>query len=162
MGGLGALGRFAGNMSGGNASYGMARHPGMPGNYMDVALHNRSQPGTPASQAVPKGLRLGDGIELLPPELKQARNDGGADGATNPQALADGGPYTIRYYWGSGDQVRAGQPAEFTMSVRNGKPVNSGRAMTPRNVPQHGIDAGPEHALWPNQDRKSTRLNSSH
>src|SRR3546814_10576230 len=101
MGGLGALGRFAGNMSGGNASYGMARHPGMPGKYMDVALHNRSQPGTPASQAVPKGLRLGDGIELLPPERKQARNDGGADGATNPQALADGGPYTIRYYWRS-------------------------------------------------------------
>ena len=39
MGGLGALGRFAGNMSGGNASYGMARLssatsmylPGMPG-----------------------------------------------------------------------------------------------------------------------------------
>src|SRR3546814_7220559 len=119
-------------MSGGNASYGMARHPGMPGKYMDVALHNRSQPGTPASQAVPKGLRLGDGIELLPPERKQARNDGGADGATNPQALADGGPYTIRYYWGCGDQVRAGQPAEFTMSVSNGKPVNSGRAMTER------------------------------
>src|SRR3546814_6823637 len=79
-------------MSGCNASYGMARHPGMPGKYMDVALHNRSQPGTPASQAVPKGMRLGDGIELLPPERKQARNDGGADGATNPQALADGGP----------------------------------------------------------------------
>src|SRR3546814_8954752 len=97
----------------------------MPGKYMDVALHNRSGPGTPASQAIPKGLRLGDEIELLPPERKQARNDGGADGSTNPQALADGGPYTIRYYWGCGEQVRAGQPAEFTMSVRNGKPVNS-------------------------------------
>src|SRR3546814_19245622 len=88
MGGLGALGRFAGNMSGGNASYGMARHPGMPGKYMDVALHNRRQPGTPASQAVPKGLRMGDGIELLPPESKQASNDGGAAGETHPQAHA--------------------------------------------------------------------------
>src|SRR3546814_1847885 len=89
MGGLGALGRFAGNMSGGNASYGMARHPGMPGKYMDVALHNRSQPGTPASQAVPKGLRLGDGIELLPPERKQARNDGGADGARSEEHTSE-------------------------------------------------------------------------
>src|SRR5690606_16514739 len=43
MGGLGALGRFAGAMGGGSASYGMARHPGMPGKYMDVALHNRNQ-----------------------------------------------------------------------------------------------------------------------
>src|SRR3546814_6154136 len=89
----------------------MARHPGMPGKYMDVALHNRSGPGTPASQAIPKGLRLGDEIELLPPERKQARNDGGADGSTNPQDPADGGPYTIRYYWGCGGQGAAGQRA---------------------------------------------------
>ena len=162
MGGLGALGRFAGNMSGGSASYGMARHPGLPGKYMDVALHNRSQPGTPASQAIPKGLRLGDEIKLLPPAREQTRNDGGADGATSHQALADGGPYTIRYYWGCGEQVRAGQPAEFTMSVRNGKPVNSGRMMPPRQVPQHGVDAGPEHALWPNQShRKSVSSRAS-
>src|SRR3546814_19682717 len=39
MGGLGTPGRFAGNMSGGTASCGMARHPDMPGKYMDVALH---------------------------------------------------------------------------------------------------------------------------
>src|SRR3546814_9864418 len=89
----------------------MARHPGMPGKYMDVALHNRSGPGTPASQAIPKGLRLGDEIELLPPERKQARNDGGADGSTNPQALDDGGPHTNRYTLGCREQGRAGQPA---------------------------------------------------
>src|SRR3546814_18254082 len=72
-------------------------------------------------------------------------------------------PYTTLFRsWGCGDQVRAGQPAELTMSVRNGKPVNSGRAMTPRNVPQHGIDAGPEHALWPNQShRKSVSTKAS-
>src|SRR3546814_13713371 len=76
----------------------MARHPGMPGKYMDVALHNRSGPGTPASQAIPKGLRLGDEIELLPPERKQARNAGGADGTTNTQTPPDGGPSTIPPY----------------------------------------------------------------
>src|SRR3546814_10912090 len=96
MAGPGTLGRSAGNMSVCNASYGMAQHPCMPGKYMDVALHNHSGPGTPASQSIPKGLRLGDEIELLPPERKQARNNGGADGPTNPQALDDGGPHPIR------------------------------------------------------------------
>jgi len=161
MAGLGALGRVAGAMGGGNASYGMARHPGMPGKYMDVALDNRSKPGAPASQAIPKDLRLGDKIDLLPPERK-TQDGGGADGATANMALADGGPYTIRYYWGCGEQVRAGQPAEFTMSVRNGKPVHSGRAMTPRSVPQHGINPGPQHALWPNPaNRKSVPAKAS-
>src|SRR5690554_3420807 len=150
MGGLGALGRFAGAVSGGNAQYGMARHPGMPGKYLDVALHSRSQPGAPASQAIPRGLRLGNEIELLPPAPGQARGDSGADGSTGHHAIADGGPYTIRYYWGCGEQVRSGQPATFTISVRDGKPVNSGRAMAPRSVPRRGIDAGPDYALWPN------------
>ena len=154
MGGIGALGRLAGNISGGTASYGMARHPGMPGRYMDVALDNRNQPGTPARQAIPKGLRLGDRIELLPPERGPRTDGSGADGAPASMALADGGPYTIRYYWGCGGQVRQGQPAEFTTSVRNGKPVSSGRMMTPRNVPQHGIDGGPRYALWPNPSHR--------
>src|SRR3546814_12460563 len=103
----------------------MARHPGMPGKYMDVALHNRSGPGTPASQAIPKGLRLGDEIELLPPERKQARNDGGADGSTNPHALAHGGPNTLRTDWGCGAPGRACQPAESTMTVRAAQRVKA-------------------------------------
>src|SRR5690606_27151438 len=92
MGGLGALGRLAGAMSGGNARYGMARHPGMPGRYMDVALESSIQPGAPATQAVPRGLRLGSEIELLPPEQRESRSDGGSDGSAS-MALADGGPY---------------------------------------------------------------------
>lgn len=149
MGGLGAIGRFAGAVSGGNASYGMARHPGMPGRYMDVALESRIQPGAPATQAVPRGLRLGNEIDLLPPERTQSRSDGGNNGSASI-GLSDGGPYTVRYYWGCGEQVRAGQPATFTMSVRDGTPVHSGRTMTPRSVPQDGVDASPSHALWPN------------
>jgi hypothetical protein len=161
MAGLGALGRMAGAMSGGNASHGMARHPGMPGKYLDVALLNHRQPGTPASQAIPKGLRLGDRLDLLPPAREQAR-DGGAAGQAAAQGLGDGGPYTIRYYWGCGEQVRSGQPAQYTLTVRNGKPIQGGRAMTPRQVPQHGIDADPPHALWPNpSSRKSVPAKAS-
>src|SRR5690606_28481202 len=54
MPGMGAMGRLAGAMGGQHASYGMTRHPGMPGRYMDVALHNRAAPGQPATQAIPK------------------------------------------------------------------------------------------------------------
>lgn len=147
--GMGAMGRLAGVMGGGGtASYGTARHPGMPGKYLDVALHNRRQPGAAASQAVPKGLRLGEQIQLLAPERKSST--GGKDTGHGTSGQQQDGSYKIRYYWGCSEQVRAGQPAEYTMTIRNGKPVTSGRAMTPRKVPQQGISSGPQYALWPN------------
>ena len=152
--GMGAMGRLAGVMGGGTASYGTARHPGMPGKYLDVALHNRRQPGATASQAVPKGLGLGEQIQLLAPERKSST--GGKDTGHDSSGQQQDGSYKIRYYWGCGEQVRAGQPAEFTLTVRNGKPVTSGRAMKPRQVPSHGIDAGPQYALWPNPGARKT------
>ncbi|HRP72711.1 MAG TPA: hypothetical protein PK743_08775 [Luteimonas sp.] len=148
MPGLGALGRLSGAMGGASPSYGMARHPGMPGRYMDVALHNRAAPGQPARQAVPKGLQLGNSIDLLPPgDAPAASND-----SAPPDALgqAGDGKFRIHYYWGCGDQVRAGQPAEYAVTIRNGKMVTTGRAMLPRQVPQAGVEPGPRHALWPN------------
>ncbi|MBB6065787.1 hypothetical protein [Pseudoxanthomonas broegbernensis] len=155
MPGMGALGRMAGAMGAGAApGYGMARHPGMPGKYLDVALHNQRRPGTPARQAVPKGLRLGERIDLLPPASKSG-ND--ATPAANDALGQHGdGSFRIRYYWGCGEQVRAGQPAEFTVTVRNGKVVQSGRAMTPRQVPQHAVGQDPRYALWPNPSARKT------
>lgn len=146
---LGALGRMAGAVSGGNASYGMARHPGMPGKYMDVALHNRRQPGTPASQAVPGGLGLGSGIDLLPPPLREQRSSGN-DGGGIGHGLADGANYRVLYYWGCGERAGAGQPREYSMTVRDGRPVQGGQAITPRQVASNHVNPGPEHALWPN------------
>jgi hypothetical protein len=60
------------------------------------------------------------------------------------------GSFRVRYYWGCGEQVRAGQPAEFTVTVRDGKPVTSGRAMQPRTIPARGPEAAPPYVLWPN------------
>lgn len=155
MGGLGTLGRITGNLSGGTASYGQARHPGMPGHYLDIALVNEDSPGTTASLAIPKGLRLGDSIDLRAPERIADSETGGTgnDGATG---LADGRSQEIRYYWGCGKQVRGGQPRTVTTAVRNGKPVVTGHMPQPRTVPQLGIDPGPAVALWPNpSSRKS-------
>ncbi len=149
MPGMGAIGRLAGAMGGQRPSYGMARHPGMPGRYMDVALDNKAAPGQPATQAVPKGLQLGNSIELLPREARQDATGGSNDGSGS-LGLADGTSYRVRYFWGCGEQARSGQPVEYSMTVRNGKPVQSGRAMTPRQVPAQGPDIGPQHVLWPN------------
>jgi len=149
MPGMGAIGRLAGAMGGTHASYGMARHPGMPGKYADIALYNRAAPGQPAVQAIPKGLQLGSSIDLLPRERSTPSTDVRTDGNEMP-GLADGGSYKIRYYWGCGENVRAGQPVEHTMTVRNGKAIQSGRAMAPRQVPRRGPDITPQHVLWPN------------
>lgn len=151
--GMGALGRLAGAMGGQRPSYGMARHPGMPGKYLDIALYNRRAPGQPASQAVPGSLQLGGSIDLLPPERSEPA--AASVGAASP-GLADGGPYTVHYYWGCAEAAGAGQPARYSMTVRNGKVVQSGRAMAPRRVPQSGPDIGPQHALWPNPDARRT------
>ncbi|UNK58280.1 hypothetical protein MNQ95_04030 [Pseudoxanthomonas daejeonensis] len=147
MPGMGAIGRLAGAMGGETASYGQARHPGMPGKYLDVALHNRRQPGTPADQAVPGGLGVGPSIRLLAPATSGSTPD--ATPAMGNATQQDGS-FRVRYYWGCGDQVRSGQPAEFTVTVRNGRPVTGGRAMQPRTIPAHGPKAAPPYVLWPN------------
>ena len=155
MPGLGALGRLSGAMSGGNASYGMTQNPGMPGKYMDVALYNGRQPGTPAEQAVPRGLGLGERIDLLPPPDRKQVHDGNDGGPGT--GIADGnGTYKIRYYWGCGENSGAGQPREYSVTIRNGKAVESGRGITPRKVPGRTVTPGPDHALWPNQSSRKT------
>src|SRR5690606_5410472 len=104
MPGMGAMGRLAGAMGGQRPSYGMTRHPGMPGRYMDVALSTRNAPGQPASQAVPKGLQLGNSIDLLPRERRQADPAGGSTDGGGTLDLADGGTYRMRYFWGCGEE----------------------------------------------------------
>ncbi len=161
MPGLGVFGRLPGAMSGGGTSYGMTQHPGMPGKYMDVALHNTRLPGRPAEQAVPRGLGLGSSIDLLPPTQKNSQhgdNDGGAG-----VGLADGnGTFKIRYYWGCGEAAGARKPREYSMTLRNGKVIENGRGVTPRKVPGRATTPGPDHALWPNQsNRKSVSTKAS-
>ena len=156
MPGMGALGKMAGVMGGSSqASYGMTRSPAMPGKYMDVALYNSRQPGAPAEQAVPAGLGLGSRIDLLPPPDRKQDTDGNSGGAGS--GIADGnGTYKIAYYWGCGETARAGQPREYTVTVRNGKVVENGRSIAPRKIPGRPVTPGPDHALWPNPSSRKT------
>ena len=161
MGGLGALGRLTGNMSGGSASYGQARHPGMPGRYLDIGLDNPRRPGTAAEQAVPKDLRVGKHIDLLPPERRETVSGGGVHDGSIP-GLAQDSQYEVRYYWGCGEDVRKGQPRKFNVTVRNGRQSVSGSAPQPRAVPKLGLESDPRHALWPNpSSRKAVSSKAS-
>ncbi|MCJ0825619.1 hypothetical protein MQC88_06555 [Luteimonas sp. 50] len=147
MGGLGrmAMGMFGGR---GQASYGMTRMPGMPGQYLDIALYNGSNPAPEASQAIPAGLRLGNSLPLLPPPPARASSTPGSD----VRGIADGGEHTSRIlvYWGCGTEVRAGQPREIRISLKNGKADISGSMPQGRSSPDRAINPGPEYALWPN------------
>src|SRR5690606_5286888 len=119
---------------------------------LDVALYNPVRPGAPASQQVPKALKLGRHLDLLPPERKRQSDHDVHDGSINP-AFADGGTYRVRYYSGCSERARKGQPLEYAVTVRNGKPVQKGRAMKPRFVPDR-IDPERGYVLWPNQDSR--------
>lgn len=149
MGGLGALGRLTGNLGGGTATYGQARHPGMPGRYLDIGLDNPRKPGIAAEQAIPKDLRLGRSIDLLPPERRETIAGGANDGSGIP-GLTEDSEYEVRYYWGCGEDARKGQPRTFRVTVRDGKQRMSGSAPQPRAVPRSGLQSDPRHALWPN------------
>lgn len=153
MAGGGLVGRLA-SRSVAKPHYGMARHPAMAGRYLDVALYNPARPGVPAQQAIPKGLRLGRQLDLLPPERAGQANDVGGDAAASV-AFADGGTYRVRYYWGCSTHARKGQPIEYSVTVRNGKPVQTGRAMKPRFTPDH-IDPERGYVLWPNQANRDS------
>src|SRR5690606_24727273 len=118
--------------------------------YLDVGLDNPRRPGTAAVQAVPRGLRLGKHIDLLPPEQRENASAGGVTGGDIP-GLEQDSRYEVRYYWGCGEDVRNGQPRTSTVAVRNGRQWVSGRAPQPRTVPQRGLQPDPRHALWPNR-----------
>jgi hypothetical protein len=146
MGGLGrfAMGAFGGHHAGG--TYGQTRFPGLPGQYLDIALYNGLNPGHEAAQQIPVGLKLGDSLPLVPPQ-EEPKSDVGVAGYTGRN---DGGGQTkILIYWGCGTDVRAGQPRVITIDTRDGKLQVNG-SMQGRYVPDRDAKVDPQHALWPN------------
>jgi hypothetical protein len=148
MPGMGGLGRMAMGMFGGRgaSSYGQTRYPGLPGQYLDIALWNSLNPGKEATQDIPAGLKLGNSLPLVPPKAEPA-SEGGVPDYTG---RSDGGGQTkILIYWGCGTEVRPGQPRVIEIDTRNGKLQVSG-SMQGRYAPDRSAKADPKHALWPN------------
>jgi hypothetical protein len=146
MGGLGrmAMGMFGGH--GGGTAYGMTRFPALPGQYLDIALHNGLNPGVEATQQIPTGLRLGEALPLVPNQPLPK----GESSPTMPNGKMADGTAKILIYWGCGTAVRPGQPKVITFSSKDGKFAASG-SMQGRYVADRSASTGPENALWPNQ-----------
>jgi hypothetical protein len=143
---MGGMGGLAAKMMGGGQgtfAYPDARHPMMTGKFFDIAMLNTLAPGKEAEQQVPAGLGLGASLPLLPPTASVGREAGGTTGMPD-------GEIHIKYYWGCGSDVRAGQPRELHMRARGGKFEMSGDPMQGRYAPDRGVDPNPSYVLWPN------------
>ncbi|SDR04881.1 hypothetical protein SAMN05428982_3057 [Pseudoxanthomonas sp. CF385] len=143
---LGPLGGMASRMMGGGgqqAHYGQTRMPRMTGQYLDIALYNRPNPGKDAEQRIPAGLRLGKSLPLVPPVRTGASPERTGE-YTPPEGQA-----RVLVYWGCGTTVRKGQPKIISISASGGKVEVSG-SMKGRYAPDRDIDADPAYALWPN------------
>ena len=153
----GGMGGMAMRMFGGDAMqnhYGSARHAGMPGRYVDVALLNQLNPGKEAVDEIPAGMQLGKTLPLLPPKAEKA-----VAGGTPTRGMADGNAKArILIYWGCGTTVRPGQPKELKFEVKDGKVIGDasawGKAMQGRYAPDRTVDVGPQYALWPNEKHR--------
>lgn len=143
---LGPLGGMASRMMGGGAQqahYGQTRMPMMTGQYLDIALYNRPNPGKQAEQRIPAGLRLGASLPLVPPVRTPAPPERRGEYAP-PEGQA-----RLLVYWGCGSTVRPGQPKIISISASGGKVEVSG-SMQGRYAPDRDIEADPAYALWPN------------
>ena len=143
---LGPLGGMASRMMGGGgqqAHYGQTRMPMMTGQYLDIALYNRPNPGKEAEQRIPAGLRLGKALPLVPPVRTAAPSD--RSGEYKPPE----GQQRLLIYWGCGTAVRKGQPKIISISASGGKVEVSG-SMQGRYAPDRDIESDPAYALWPN------------
>ena len=143
---MGGMGGMAAKMLGGaqgTLAYPDARHPVFTGKFFDVAMRNSLAPGKEAEQQVPAGLGLGPSLPLLPPVASRGREAGGTSGVPE-------GEIHLKFYWGCGSEVRAGQPREMHLRARIGKFEFSGDPMQGRYAPDRGIDPDPSYVLWPN------------
>ena len=127
MGGmLGGLGGFMARRMGGadtsKPTYPTARHAGLTGQYLDIALHNTLKPGVEAQDLIPSGLNLGKSLTLIPVEPSHSEK-----GESTPGKVPDI-EVKISEYWGCSATVRPGQPKVATFKVKGGNKTVDPRA----------------------------------
>ena len=153
--GAGALGGLFGvrGVGEGNNAFGNTRGV-LPGRYVDIALFTQRKPaGTEGLQSVPQVTGLAPTLPLVPPP-PAARPDPTPPGSSRDPTEIERPKGRILFYWGCGEEVRAGQPR--VLDFARAAPQEWAGFMQGRAVSDRGAVAKPGHALWPNEkDRRS-------
>ncbi len=119
------------------------------GRRVDIALYARDKPsGTSATQQVPAGADLGaEPLHLVTPPREGVQGD--EESATYPERPRG----RILFYWGCGEQVKAGQPRIIDMAKFSAQ--DYANFMQGRSVRDRGARAEAGHAIWPNERENS-------
>lgn len=155
--GLGALPFLGGGPgAGGGNVWGNTR--GMsPGRWLDLALHVRTKPaGVEGTHAIPPGVKMGAGLPLMPvkPAAPLPRERAEQTEREYEEEVREKPSGRILIYWGCGETVRPGQPT--VIDLANANPMEFGRALGGRHVPERGARVGPGYSLWPNETSRNT------
>ena len=107
MGGmLGGLGGFMARRMGGadtsKPTYPTARHAGLTGQYLDIALHNTLKPGVEAQDLIPSGLNLRRAVHRSPtiPEMQCSCQNWHGSSVCSPALMCRPSHRQSRWYMG--------------------------------------------------------------
>lgn len=137
-------GAFGGMFGGGRfgATKGMG---GSPGKWLDSALYVRARPnGIEGSHGIPAEMNLGASLPLLPVEAERAQA-----GTERDDEYGEKPKGRLLFYWGCGENVRAGQPKILDFARLGEK--DYGRFMAGRSTPDRGAKNQPGRSVWPNK-----------
>jgi|GEM_PF-301016 hypothetical protein len=145
-GGAGMMGGMPFAMGGqSNNTYGDA-WTGSAGKHADLAIYNKNFPaGITANQAIPKVLKLGNSVNLLPTTI------GGQSRETETVPKMPDVSFTMKLYWGCGAAVRPGQPRVIQI-VHNQVTSNTAysEAWQGRGEPSRRPPIDLAYSRWPN------------
>lgn len=121
---------------------------GMPGKYLDTALHTRNKPsGTEGTHAIPPGMAMGQSLPLIPvkPPTPGKPEKAGPSDEEEPEKPKG----KLLFYWGCSETVRPGQPRVIDFAKSG--PEEWARFMTGRFARDRGAKAVPGRSVWPNE-----------
>lgn len=137
-----------------NTRFGDAHH-GSQGKHVDIAIFHKDFPRSiNAIQTLPKDAKL-KSINLIPsPVEKTNAKPVYKEKYDKPYEQGEMKDFTMKFYWGCGANVKAGQPKIF--QIKNGQMTNALDNIGSRTDKEKGAHSNDAASRWPNQqDQRS-------